>query len=193
MKKTILISFSILIFNLSHSQEKIGIFAGLNYSYFTDGILSQFLAENSLGLQIGALYEFEVNEKVAFRPKIAFSQQGDRTKTEQTGSLSLDKIDYELTYLNASLDFKFWDEIYLITGPQIGFLLDQKPLSNDLGKIDSTIDFGVNLGIGFKINEFFLELGLYQGLSTILEYESITGNTTKVKNGFAKFTLGYNL
>ncbi len=31
------------------------------------------------------------------------------------------------------------------------------------------------------------------GLSTLLEYDYYTGSRVKVKNGYAKFTIGYNL
>ena len=170
-----------------------GVFAGVNYSYFTNGFASEIYADNSFGLQIGALYELELNEKIDFRPKLFFSQQGDRTKTNQTNNLELKQIDYKLSYINAALDFKFWDKIYLITGPQIGFLIDQQAQSSDLGQIDSSIDFGLNLGTGFKINNLFFELGIYQGLTTLFEYESVTGSMVKVKNGLIKFTIGYNL
>jgi len=193
MRKIILSSLIFLVFNLTYSQENLGIFTGINYSYFTNRFGSSISAEKSFGLQLGALYELKINDKIDFRPKLFFSQQGDRTKTKQTISLEQSQIDYKLTYLNTSLDFKFWDKIYLITGPQIGFLLDQKSVSRNLGKIKSNIDLGVNLGTGFKINDLFFEFGIYQGLSTLLEYDYYTGSRVKVKNGYAKFTIGYNL
>lgn len=176
-----------------HSQENLGFFAGVNYSYFTDGFAGKVYAESSIGLQIGALYNMELTDRISFRPKLFISQQGDRTKTEQESNFELNQIDYKLTYLNTSLDFKFWDKIYLITGPQVGFLLNQKPESIDFGKVKSTVDLGVNLGGGFRVNKLFFELGIYQGLSTLFEYDYYTGSETKVKNGYAKFTVGYSL
>jgi len=193
MKKIILFSLTLLLFNLTYSQKNIGVFTGVNYSYLTDGFGGKIYAENSFGLQLGVLYELEINEKIGFRPKLTFSQQGDRTKTEQTSNFELNQIDYKLTYLNTSLDFKFWDKIYLIAGPQIGVLINQKPESTDLGKIKSKVDLGINIGTGFKVNDLFFELGIYQGFTTLLEYDYYTGSKTKVKNGFAKFTIGYNL
>ncbi len=182
----------ILAFSFSYSQNKFSVFTGVNYSYFTDGFADKIYAENSFGLQLGILYELELKENISFRPKLFFSQQGDRTKTTQIGTLELNQIDYKLTYLNSALDFKFWDKIYLIIGPQVGVLINEKKENIDLGKVKSNIDFGLNLGGGFKVNDLFFELGIYQGLSTLLEYQYITGNTIKVKNGYAKFTIGYN-
>lgn len=193
MKKPLLLFVVIFISIINYGQNNFGIFAGANYSYFTDGFLEKASAERSFGIQIGVLYNLALSKTISFRPKLTFSQQGDHTKTNQTNIFDLGELDYKLTYLNTSLDFKFWDKIYLLAGPQFGFLVDQKPLSRDLGKLDSNTDFGLNLGGGFKINQLFFELGLYQGLTTLFEYEnSFSEGTTVVKNGHLKLTVGYN-
>lgn len=193
MKKNILFILIVLLFNQAYSQKNIGVFTGINYSYFTTEFGKGFYAEKSFGLQFGVLYELEIMEKINFRPKLFFSQQGDRTKTTQYTNFTIDQVDYKLSYLNASLDIKFWDKIYLITGPQIGVLINQKHESLYLGKIKSNIDFGINLGVGFKVNNLFFELGLYQGLTKLLEYDNINRPKTNVINGHAKLTVGYNL
>lgn len=185
----------VFITSLSFSQNKFGVFTGFNYSYFTDGFAGQIGGEDAIGLQIGALYEISLNDKVAFRPKIIFSQQGDRTKTEYNGlsSIELTQIDYKLNYLNFPLDFKFWNKIYVIAGPQIGFLINQEYENVFVGKVKSNVELGLNLGTGFKINKVFVEFGVYQGLGTVVNYKyGTSGNTVDVRNGLAKFTLGYN-
>ena len=191
-----IIAFSIILFStLSFSQNKIGVFSGINYSYFTEGVFKGVNAENSIGLQIGALYEMGLTKKVSFRPKLIFSQQGDRTKTEYNGfgDIETNELDYKLSYINVPLDFKFWNKIYLIAGPQIGFLVSQKAEGVYVGKVKSNTDIGFNLGTGFKIDKVFVEFGVYQGLTTLLNYQyESTGSIVDVKNGFAKFTLGYN-
>ncbi|HRH31006.1 MAG TPA: porin family protein [Candidatus Paceibacterota bacterium] len=195
MKRT-LIFIIVLITTVSSSQNKFGIFTGINYSYFTDGFAGQIGGEDSIGLQIGAFYDISLNDKISFRPKIIFSQQGDRIKTEYKnyGSLDLTQIDYKLNYLNVPLDFKFWNKIYVIAGPQIGFLLSEKYQGVYLGKVKSNVELGLNLGTGFKINKVFVEFGIYQGLGTVLDYQyEATRKTVDVRNGLAKFTLGYNL
>ncbi len=195
MKRT-LIFIIVLITTVSSSQNKFGIFTGINYSYFTDGFAGQIGGEDSIGLQIGAFYDISLNDKISFRPKIIFSQQGDRIKTEYKnyGSLDLTQIDYKLNYLNIPLDFRFWNKIYVIAGPQIGFLLSEKYQGVYLGKVKSNVELGLNLGTGFKINKVFVEFGIYQGLGTVLDYQyEATRKTVDVRNGLAKFTLGYNL
>lgn len=192
MKKIFLFFIASTITLTTFSQNHFGVFAGVNYSYFTDGFAGKIYAEDSFGIQIGMLYNMELAENISFRPKLSFSQQGDNTRTEQTNNLELNEIDYKLTYINTSLDIKFWDKIYLLAGPQLGFLVNQTKLSRDVGEIESNIDFGLNLGGGFKVNKLFFELGIYQGVTTLLKYDYYTGGTTKVKNGHAKFTVGYN-
>ncbi len=182
------------------SQDKLGAFTGFNYSYFTDGIAGQILAEESFGLQLGIVYEKELSPKVHFRPKLAFSQQGDRTKTKGVinfdpivgGDFELDQIDSKLTYLNIPLDFKFWNKIYVIAGPQLGFLIQEKQMGEFNQKAKSSVDFGFNLGAGFTVNKLFFEIGIYQGFTEVYQYNYFyTGNSVKAQNGYAKFTVGY--
>jgi hypothetical protein len=181
-------------------QNKLGAFTGLNYSYFTDGVGGQVLAEESFGLQLGIVYEKEISPKVHFRPKLMFSQQGDRTKTPSsdnfdpifTNTFEIDQIDKKLTYINIPLEFKFWNKIYLIAGPQLGFLINEKAMSSFNKDAKSDIDFGFNLGTGFTVNKLFFEVGIYQGLTTVYSYNYYaTGNSVKANNGYARFTVGY--
>jgi hypothetical protein len=199
MKQIKIVLIVFFLTNLLHAQEKFGAFTGLNYSYFTDGF-GQVLAEDSFGLQLGVVYEKQISPKVAFRPKLMFSQQGDRTKTPyQTNfdplffdNFEVDQIDKKLTYINIPVDFKFWNKIYLLAGPQIGILISEKENGIFDQKAKSNIDFGINLGAGFTVNKLFFEVGIYQGLTTIYDYNYFaTGNNVAVNNGFAKFTVGY--
>ncbi|WP_264565077.1 porin family protein [Flavobacterium sp. N3904] len=194
MKKittTIILMFCSIIY----SQNKINVFTGVNYSYFTDGIAQQILAEESFGLHIGASYEIPFNEKIAFRPAIVFDQVGDRTQTDYNYySNEIDQLDLKLTYLNIPMNFKFWNKIYLIAGPQIGFLINKESTNGSAQIVDSDIDFGFNLGTGFTVNRLFFEFGIYQGFTSIGKYQySATGSTKDLHNGYGQFTIGYNI
>jgi hypothetical protein len=198
--KKIILSLAILTCCTCFGQYKLGAFTGLNYSYFTDGTGGQILAEESFGFQLGIVYEKEITPKVHFRPKLMLSQQGDRTKTTSTinfdpiifDSFEIDQIDKKLTYINIPLEFKFWNKIYLLAGPQIGFLISEKEMSGFNQDANSNIDFGFNLGTGFTLNKLFFEVGIYQGLTTIYSYNYFaTGSFVNVNNGYALFTAGY--
>ena len=178
------------------SQPKFGVFAGMNYSYLTDGFAGQIGGENSKGIQLGALCELALTPKISFRPKLVYSQQGDRSKTSKLegSSTELADLDYQLDYLNVPLDFKFGKKIYLITGPQLGFLIQQKCSGVYVGKVPSGVELGLNIGTGFTVQHVFVEFGIFQGLSTLLNYPyEPTGAIVDVRNGLAKFTIGYQL
>lgn len=181
---------------MAYSQPKFGVFTGVNYSYFTDGFAGQIGGENAIGIQLGALAEFELTPKISFRPKLIYSQQGDRSKTADNSEFSteLTDLDYQLDYLNIPLDFKFGKKFYLITGPQLGFLLQQKCTGVNVGYVPTEIELGLNVGTGFTIHRLFFEFGVFQGMSTLLNYTyEPTGALVDVRNGLAKFTLGYQL
>ena len=195
MKKE-LIAIALLCSGILFSQPKFAVFTGVNYSYFTDGFAGQIGGENATGLQLGALVELELTPKISFRPKLIYSQQGDRSKTADNSEFTteLTDLDYQLDYLNIPLDFKFGKKFYLITGPQLGFLLQQKCTGVNVGNIPSGVELGLNVGTGFTIHRLFFEFGVFQGMSTLLNYTyEPTGALVDVRNGLAKFTLGYQL
>ena len=192
MKKTALIILVFLSIN-SYSQNNFGVFGGLNLNLVNEGVLGSITPENSIGLHLGVLYEHELNDKFKLRPKIVFSQQGDATKTELYNVFLVTSLDYKTTYLNIPLDIKFGNKIYLIAGPQIGFLLNTKKETADFGDLNSDIDFGLNLGGGFEVKNLFFELGLYQGLTTIFDYKELDGTERTLKNALLRITVGYKL
>tara|TARA_B110001450_G_C17447540_1_gene410620 strand:- start:91 stop:687 length:597 start_codon:yes stop_codon:yes gene_type:complete len=195
MKKTLFTSFLILFTVVSISQNKIGVLAGANSSTISDGFFKK-VYESGFSYHLGLVYDLELSNKISFRPKMIFSQQGDRIKTDKNyyngnlTNLSIKVIDYKLTYLNIPLNFKFFNKTYLLAGPQIGFLLSTKKMDLDFGDINKKIDFGLNIGVGRKINDFFVEFNLYQGMSKILKYEvgSINFDAT---NSVAQLSIGY--
>lgn len=194
MKKIILIT-TILLTSITFSQEKFGVLGGINANQTNDGFFTG-LRSFGFGFHIGAVYNFEITEKIHFSPKILFSKQGDTSENEKTlfnGQLSWGTggLDYELSYLNIPLNFKFFNKTYLILGPQIGILLHTKKLNLDFGDVENKIDFGVNFGIGQKINNFFVELNINQGFSTIINYNDNSSSNENAKNLVAQLSLGY--
>lgn len=165
MKKIALLIGLIILLSFSvYSQNKVGIFAGINGSSLSDGFLkSSYIGSNSFGFHFGGLYELPLTEKIAFRPKLLYSQQGDREDFN-------DNIKYETTYLNIPLNLKFFKQPYLLFGPQVGFLIGTTKKEFDYGDL-KTLDYGLNLGIGINIKDFFIELNLYQGINELIEVE----------------------
>lgn len=190
-----LFTIVILACSTTFYAQKINVFTGVNYSYFTDGIAGQILAEESFGLRLGASYEVELTEKIAFRPAIVFDQVGDRTETEQNDfSNDIDQLDLRLSYINVPLDFKFWNRIYVFGGPQVGILVSQKSSYGGASFVDKNVDLGLNLGSGFTVDKLFFEFSIYQGLTSLAQYQyTPTGNQKDIHNGYAKLTVGYRI
>ncbi|MFI1770385.1 porin family protein [Thalassobellus citreus] len=190
MRKKLLIGLLTLITFSSFSQDKIGIIAGINASTLSDGILESFgIHSNSFSFHLGAVYEKKLSEKISFRPRLIYSQQGDREDF-------YDNIKYETSYINIPLNFKFFKQPYLIAGPQIGFLIDTKKKEMDFGDL-KTFDYGLNLGVGIDIKQFFVELNLYQGFNELIEVQYQQSNPfrdidIKATNTLIQLSVGYN-
>ena len=175
------------------AQNKFGVFSGITYSYLAEGFSKKVNTDDAIGLQIGIVYQTELTKKISFRPKLVYSQQGDRKASKGYSPYTLDisQIDYKLNYLNAPLDFKFWNKIYVIAGPQIGYLLSTEKGDINFGEPKSKFDLGFNLGGGFTVNRLFFELGFYHGVTTVLEFPN-RRYIADIKNGVGKFTVGYS-
>lgn len=176
------------------SQNNFGVFAGINYSYFKNGFFNKADIGRTPGLQSGILYNVPLNNTVSFRPKLAFSQQGDRYVSDYKSSSyqQIGDINYKLTYLNIPLDFKFWKKIYVIAGAQAAILLSTKKQTDDYGPVNSNFDIGLNAGIGFTVNNLFFETGLYHGLTNVITFTYNDGDKIDLSNGAIKITAGYN-
>jgi len=192
MLNRLLLAFFIASAICTQAQNRFGVFGGLNNSVISDGFLKKTYIDDVFGLHLGVLYEYRLSEKIAFRPKIMYSQQGDRKKTSNS-FIDANDIDYKLDYLNVPLNFKFFKMPYIIAGPQIGYLLSTEKLSADYGDVKNKIDYGFNLGVGYDINNFFIELNLYQGLSTLVEIEEVFTQSVAVdgKNTVLQLSFGY--
>lgn len=200
MKIKTILFFSLiamLFISFGYSQTKYGATLGINTSRFTDEfktVNGSYFNFSSTGLSIGAFAEFEISEKIKFYPKIIYNQIGDREKdfgnVEERG-LDISTIDYKLDYLSIPLNFRFFNKPYLTVGPQIGILLSEKAESLDLGDLKTSVDFGGNIGIGYPIQDFRIELTFYQGFSTLLEIEREFNGDIDTRNTYVNFSVGY--
>jgi hypothetical protein len=201
MKNRILFFLTFLLLaSSSYSQTEFGTILGLNTSRFTDEfrpVNGSYINSSSIGFSFGAFAEFNINEKINFYPKIIYNQIGDREKdfgnVERRG-LDISTIDYKLDYISIPLNFKFFSKPYLTIGPQFGILISQNNESLDLGDLKSSFDIGGNLGIGYPIKDFRIEITFYQGFSTLLEVEKeFSDDIIDVRNTYLNFSIGYNL
>lgn len=183
MKRFILFFTLFLCYSSNQAQHKFGAVGGIHATTFSQGFLKSFgFHSNSFTFHLGGVYENQITDHIAFRPKLLYSQQGDLEDFD-------DKIQYETAYINVPVNFKFFSRPYLLAGPQFGFLIDTQKNAGDFGDLEK-LDYGANLGIGYDISDFFIELVAYQGLNNLIEV-NFHGRTYHLTNTTIGISLGY--
>ncbi|WP_090754865.1 outer membrane beta-barrel protein [Nonlabens sp. Hel1_33_55] len=150
-----------------------------------------------MGIHLGLSYDLPITNAIIFSPRIAYSQQGT-TKSDaekdrrDNGSFSSVDFRYKLDYLNIPLQFKFFNQPYLIAGPYAGFVISEERYNQDFGELESKVDYGFNLGVGFNIQNFFTELNIQQGFATLIELEETqSSDGFKPRNTIIQLSVGY--
>ncbi len=133
-------------------------------------------------INFGIYAEIPLNEKFSFQPEVMYSRQGFSIGEE---ILSLD-------YLNVPLMGKYYltKGLSLEAGPQIGFLLSANDEGVNVKNNFKTLDFGVNLGLGYKLNNGLNFGARYNlGLSNI---NNIEGSNATIRNTTIQVIIGYS-
>lgn len=188
--------FTVLTFLLPFivcSQSSYGVIGGVSNSGFSDGFLEESGFENVFGFHLGGFYEHELTKSIALRPKLLFSQQGDRKQSDRDLTFPLSSLDYKLDYITIPLTVKFFSKPYIVVGPQLGFLISSKKDDDiDLGDVRNKTDYGLTIGFGYDFKPLFIELNAYQGLQTLFEFENQRSDFD-IRNSVIQFSLGYRL
>ncbi len=189
MKKLLLSALAVCAFSFSNAQEEktstsldvtFGVKAGLNLATLT--------VENTdvkAGYHVGAMAEIKLNDKFSIQPELLFSAQG--TKYNEGNE---DKN--ILSYINLPIMGKYYvtEGLSLEVGPQIGFLVNaETEFDGEYFDIENTntIDFGVDFGLGYK-----LDSGL--NFSARYNYGLTNFNSDSdfvAKNSVFQFSVGY--
>lgn len=182
MKKLLLvtaITFLGLV-QVNAQDVEFGIKGGLNFARLIGDNTSK--DQTVTAFNLGAMAEIKILEKFSLQPELLYSGQG-----YDTGIAT--EVNIALNYLNIPVIGKYYvtKKLSLEAGPQIGFLLSTKGGTQDYKDLFKTTDFGVNFGIGYK-----LDSGLNFGARYVLGLSNINdaGGITN-KNGVFQFTVGY--
>ena len=182
MKKRLLVT-AITILGFAHVNAQnvdFGIKGGLNFANITGDNTSK---DNTVtAFNFGAMTEIKISEKFSLQPELLYSGQGYDSGIKSEGTIALN-------YLNIPVIAKYYvtKKLSLEGGPQIGFLLSTKGGTQDYKNLFKTTDFGVNMGIGYK-----LDSGLNFGARYVLGLSNINdvGSATN-KNGVFQLSVGY--
>ncbi|AOZ98237.1 MULTISPECIES: porin family protein [Flavobacterium] len=197
MKKIILSAMAVLAFTITNAQEvKFGVKVGGNVSSLNVnggeiGDIGVLRFNSIVGVQAGGFAEIKVASNFAIQPEVLFSTEGSEFGFEGTDA----KIN--LSYVNVPVMAKYFasEKISLQVGPQIGFLVGAKGKmgddSTDIKDSFKSINFGVNFGLGYDINEkVLIDFRYNLGLSNIAE-EEFMGGDSKMKSSAFSLALGY--
>ena len=181
MKKILLLAVvTVLGFTNVNAQEiKFGVKGGLNFATIS--------GDNTKGIDLvtsfnfGVVSEIPLSDKFSFQPEIMYSGQG----------YGFNDNTIALSYLNVPLMGKYYvtKGLSLEAGPQIGFLLAAKNEKTDVKDSFNTVDFGVNFGVGYKL-ENGLNFGVRYNLG-LTDINNVDNSSFKNKNGVFQVSVGY--
>lgn len=150
--KKLLFFTAIVLFGFTYVSAQdvdFGAKAGVNFATITGDDVDSFSSRTAFHL--GFVAEIGITEKFSFQPELLYSAQGsDYSDDFFEGTVKVD-------YLNLPLMAKFYvaEGFSLEAGPQVGFLLSAKDVydggEDDWSDITKGIDFGLNLGVGYKL------------------------------------------
>jgi len=200
MKKIMLTALIAVITMVSVNAQNFGAKAGVNFAYISGDLTDDLDSRTSL--HIGVMAEFEISDKFSFQPELLYSGQGAKYSESESGYSyeSTTKLDY----LNIPLMAKYYvaEGFSLEAGPQVGFLLSAKDEwednfdgdtdsgSDDIKEDVSSIDFGLNFGVGYK-----LDSGLNFGARYNLGLSNLIDDTDELdfkwNNSVIQISVGY--
>jgi len=181
-------------FALMNAQDiNFGAKAGVNFASITGDDTDDLDMRTSL--HVGVVAEIVISETFSFQPELLYSAQGAKESIENVD------LTFKVDYLNLPLMAKFYvgEGFSLEAGPQIGFLLSSKfegeedgnSMSVDMKDYLKGIDFGLNLGLGYKL-ESGLNFGARYnfGFSDLNDSEEEFG-TSSIKNSVIQAYVGF--
>ncbi len=183
--------------SINLDNVKFGAKAGLNVANISNAKEYGFELGTKLGYHLGIMGELKLTNKFALQPEILFSTQG-ASKTVEGGTISLN-TNYLTIPMMAKYHIAEVEGLSLEAGLQLGILMSAKinvKGKDEEGKFSETedvkekvkaIDFGLNIGAGYTLNNMNIGLRYNLGLINIPK-----NNTNKsVKNGVFQISVGY--
>tara|TARA_B110001452_G_C15150570_1_gene400458 strand:+ start:232 stop:786 length:555 start_codon:yes stop_codon:yes gene_type:complete len=181
MKKNLLVTVIAVLglTNVNAQEIKFGAKGGLNFASIggdNSGDVDLVTAFN-----FGLVAEIHISEKFSFQPELMYSGQGYSFNDDTTA----------LNYLNIPLMGKYYltKGFSIEAGPQIGFLLSAKNDKTDVKNSFNTVDFGVNFGLGYKLDNG-LNFGARYNLG-LSDINNIDNSSNKNRNGVFQLSVGY--
>jgi len=176
MKKLFVIICVLVASYVSAQDVNYGVKAGLNLA---NNIGSD--AENTdfnIRYYVGGFLNVPLLDGLLFQPEFIYSMQGVKVEDRSVDEEST----FNTSYLNIPLLLKLsmdsYNKVAIYAGPQLGFLLESEVEQGsgdnkstvDLKDETHSVDFSMNLGLSFNINEnFALDVRYNRGFTKIMD------------------------
>jgi len=185
MKKlffTLLISIG--LFFVSNAQ--LGVRAGLNLASFTTkaGGLS-INSDSKIGFHVGVTNDLKFTDNLTFRPGLLYSAKGGKFSIDVLGQTESIEASYSYVEIPLSFIYNFTKEesgFFAEAGPYVGFLLSAKSEDEDIKEDFNSLDFGLNIGLGYDLGNIVIGANYGLGLANIAKTEDGDDVTATNKN-----------
>ncbi|WP_366187185.1 porin family protein [Flavobacterium ovatum] len=171
MNKIILAVLVVFIAVHVQGQEaKFGLKGGANVSLFGSKV------DTKVGFQIGLFSKIKLADKWYVQPEALYLEQSVKRDNFSVGSVVVDNGTIKLSFIYVPVVVKYYlvNQLYLESGPQVGFLIDTKAtvdyqgstVEPDVSDEFKKVDFGFNFGTGYDFSEqFSLGIRYYVGIT----------------------------
>jgi len=194
-RKIILVeAFLIILVIKSFGQIDLGVKSGINVS--TQSELGNIYNNDNLivGLNIGGIVRYHVNDWLALRSDFIYSQKGKKYHSPFGNSPNIvtDQFNYVIIPLKVEIStgervgLDKGQKLFFAAGPYYGFLLNAERKDNStnisLKETTENYDYGLSLDLGFefpvKSHSITAGINYEMGLSKIAEYDNDLRNKT---------------
>ena len=166
MNKITALLFATII-TLNVSGQSFGLKGGMALTSFSGSDVE--VIDKNTGFYLGAFLKMGENN-IQWSPEIIFHQKGATTKS--------DTLSLNYTEMGVNAHFHINDELALTAGPYVGYAAATINKSIDDDEYNP-IEFGVNLGVSYAINDLFnIDLRYGIGLTDIKDDGSSMQNTS---------------
>ena len=120
----------------TEAQLSIGLKAGVNVSSIKGSGYTDPDQKSFIGLDIGGLVNYKINQKFSLQPELFLSQEGTQWKCSEYDQKN------RLNYLNIPVlvQYRTHSGIFAHTGPQVGLLVSAKMKYNEKSTAGGTVD-----------------------------------------------------
>ncbi len=205
MKKLFLIGLVALGFTVNSNAQDVdfGAKAGLNFATINGDETDR--TNMKTAFHLGGYAEIMLSDDFSVQPELLYSMQGTKIDDSYTelGVSVKEETDIKIDYINIPIMAKYYvsEGLSLEAGPQFGFLISAEADSDvtvggqtqsatiDLKDNLKSLDFGFNVGIGYK-----LDTGINFGARYNLGLSNVNDNDQeglKNQNGVVQLSVGY--